>query len=324
MTEFEEPPDKDTKPQCLKPPCYKKIVTTKFYLNDDLWESMPKIGPKSIDTQIKNMLKHLNNDLSFLDNGGYEVVSEKPAIKLSASNVKLKQKYKDRLDSNIVKLFDKSDIFSYGFSFQEAVEELPDRNDVDVRILLIPYSWTFQRNALAEEHCLCQPAGFGCIVLLTIGDPADWSSDWKVFSHEIGHVLGAEKHDDQVYKFSNKLIMWPVVERKADIWSPAARKAINLQDHRCLKEKKNEGGKKIDQLVERWSKLSYKWNKTLEKYHKFRSSYNRGERLIEKDSMENATEKESVENVIEKDSMEYVNEEDPMENDLFALLLGYL
>ena len=68
-----------------------------------------------------------------MDNGGYEVVSEKPPIKLSASDVKLKNRYKDRLDYNISKIFDKSDLFSYGFSFQEAVEELPDRNDVDVR-----------------------------------------------------------------------------------------------------------------------------------------------------------------------------------------------
>jgi len=259
---LEKPPAKETPPQCLKPPCHKKIVKTKIYINDDLWKSMQRLGTKSITKRIEEALINVNRDLSRLDNGGYKVVNENPPTKLSTSDVTMKKKYKDRIDSNTVKIFDKNDIFAQGFSFQEAVEELSNRNDVDVRILLIPYSSRFDRRAVAEEYCVCKPTGFGCVIVLTIRNPADWSVEWKVFTHEIGHTLGA-MHDDEGYEYDNKLIMWPVVGTDANIWSPVARKGINQQDHSCLgvKNKKDSGKKKKSkeemEYIKKWLRNCY-------------------------------------------------------------------
>merc|ERR1712142_250161 len=242
---------------------------------------MKRLGTsRSVNIQIENVLKNVNRDLPRLDNGGYEVVNEDSPTRLSNSDVTMKQRYKDRMDSNIMKMFDKNVILAHGFSFQEAVEELPNRNDIDVRILLIPYSRHFDLNAVGEEYCVCKPTGYGCVIVLTIRNPADWSKEWKVFTHEVAHTLGA-MHDDEEYMYNNKLIMWPEVEMDANIWSPVAKESINQQDHSCLrvknegggseKENKNEGGgskKKIrrDELeyIRRWLRRCYrKYSKRL-------------------------------------------------------------
>ena len=45
----------------------------------------------------------------------------------------MKENYVDRLDRNKTKNFDKTKIEAYTFAFQEAVQELQNRNDVDLR-----------------------------------------------------------------------------------------------------------------------------------------------------------------------------------------------
>ena len=52
---------------------------------------------------------------------------------------------------------------------------------------------------LAEENCVCQEQGYGCVIVLAIQQYNDWSSDAKLYAHEFGHVLGVELHDDHFY-----------------------------------------------------------------------------------------------------------------------------
>ena len=75
----------------------------------------------------------INEDLKLLDNGGFEIHYDQGLAKLSNSDVKMKRKYKDRLDNNRKKIFENSDILAHAFSFQEAVQKMPNRTDVDVR-----------------------------------------------------------------------------------------------------------------------------------------------------------------------------------------------
>merc|ERR1712142_22413 len=234
---LKEPPRRDRAPKCLQPICYLKEIRTKFYVNDDVWETFLKIGYHGIKKQIETTLAIVNKDLSRLDNGGYKLVPDGFPTKLSESDVQLADKYQDRLNNNITKPFDKHSIHSLAFTFQEAVQNLPNRNDVDVRILITKFTSSFTLNAIAEEFCICKPEWFGCIVAWSIRNLTDWSKDASVLTHEIGHTLGQQLHDEEYYRYrdTNKLVMWEVVDEEAHIWSPEARKAINNQDHSCLR-----------------------------------------------------------------------------------------
>ena len=89
---------------------------------------------------------------------------------------------------------------------------------------------------VAEENCLCQTDGFGCISVLSIQHMEDWTKSTSLFTHEIGHGVGAARHDDEYYGgdgFSS-LIMWSVVSQNSHIWSTAARKQIIKTDNTCL------------------------------------------------------------------------------------------
>jgi len=232
----EEPPTKDPTPKCLQPICNLKEIRTKLYVYDDIWETLQKLGNQGFKKQIEKTLASVNKDLARLDNGGYKLVVEGLPTKLSNSDVKLADKYQDRLNDNLTRPFDKHSIYSLAFTFQEAVQNLPNRNDVDVRILILKHSSSFDLNAIAEEFCVCKPAGFGCIVAWSIQDLSDWpDDDVKILTHEIGHTLGQQQHDEEFYTKNNKLIMWGEVEDDAHIWSPQTREAINSQDHSCLK-----------------------------------------------------------------------------------------
>ena len=75
----------------------------------------------------------INEDLHMLDNGGYKIHLDQALAKLSNSDVKMRRKYKDRLDYNREKIFENSNILAYAFGFQEAVQKMENRNDVNVR-----------------------------------------------------------------------------------------------------------------------------------------------------------------------------------------------
>lgn len=249
-----DPPTKDPSPKCLKPPCKMKKIKTKFYVSDDLWNSFQKVGDERIKTMFDNTVKGVNEYLSKLDNGGYKVVVEDPLIQLNNSDVQFKENYVDRLDRNKTKNFDKTKIEAYTFAFQEAVQELQNRNDVDLRILLIQRQSYFHPYAQTEEHCICNPTGFGCITVLSIRSPTNWGTA-ALLTHEIGHALGPYFHDDLYYKqsfTSGDLLLWPAVNPEAHIWSPKVREKINEQDHSCLQLDSDGGSNSVPD-----SKLSY-------------------------------------------------------------------
>jgi hypothetical protein len=75
-----------------------------------------------------------------------------------------------------------------------------------------------------------------CVIILTVVYLNDWSHQSNLFAHEFGHVLGAELHDDNFYKYTpdNEVIMWSEVNTFSHVWSPAARKQIMEHDLGCL------------------------------------------------------------------------------------------
>ena len=83
-------------------------------------------------------------------------------------------------------------------------------------MLLIPEdSLTSAAKAGSEEFCLCdQSWHFGCVIVLGINFSPDWSQDSNLLAHEVGHTLGAGRHDDDLgygeedeYRF----LMWSAV-----------------------------------------------------------------------------------------------------------------
>jgi len=234
------PPDK-TLPVCEDPPCYRKKIRTEIIIDNSLWDSLKYRDPSGdpsqfIILQLENMFEDVNNLLKNLDNGGYMVDFDHNITKLEDSGIRLKDTYVDRLDNNITKKFDKNKIHSHTFAFQEAVQDLPDRFSVDLRILVIPYSGYGPTIGTAEETCICNPNWFGCVAVFAIEFENDWSYHQTIFAHEIGHTIGMDLHDDEFYTYNpgNKLIMWSGIGRQADIWSPEARRRINSQNNSCL------------------------------------------------------------------------------------------
>jgi hypothetical protein len=75
----------------------------------------------------------INKDLAELDNGGYEIHYDQPPAKLNSSDVKVGRKYKDRLDNNRMKFFYSYNILAHALRFQQAVQNMANRKDEDVR-----------------------------------------------------------------------------------------------------------------------------------------------------------------------------------------------
>jgi len=239
-----EPPPGQTEPVCESPPCFLRKIRASIVIEDSLWEDMSsgrnnKGSSQEIVKQLKTVFEGVNKHLSRLDNGGFMVEFDHNVTKLGESGIRLKNTYVDRLNRNISKTFDKNNIFAHTFTFQEAVQELPNRHVVDLRILVIPERGTIQHTVLAtsEETCICNRNWFGCIAVFSIRFKKNWSYHQTIFAHEIGHTLGMDLHDDQFYTANpgDKLLMWSRVGRKAFIWSPEARRRINNQDNSCLR-----------------------------------------------------------------------------------------
>ena len=77
----------------------------------------------------------VNKFLDYLDNGGFKIVLFGSPVPLMDSDVKFGNTYVDRQDDNKTKSFieNKNCVLAWAMSFQEAVESLPERFDVDLR-----------------------------------------------------------------------------------------------------------------------------------------------------------------------------------------------
>merc|ERR1711936_410697 len=190
---------------------------------------------EEINNRLVEMFSGMNNLLKNLDNGGYKVTHDGTFRNISSSDVKLGDVYVDRLDRDREKERNDRRHNSWVFLFQEAVQELED--DPDIRVLMKKRSG-FDSTSSAEEKCICnQDWKFGCIAVLSVASPVDWSLHNALFAHELGHSLGDDDHDDRLYSNevnSNDYIMMSSVYTDATIWSERARKAISGMDHSCL------------------------------------------------------------------------------------------
>ena len=90
---------------------------------------------KFLRGQVSRAFNLANQNLRTLDNGGYKVKFNGTIQRLESSDVKIKKTYVDRLDGNKTKKFDQSNIFSHTFTFQEAVEKMPDRSLFSTEVL---------------------------------------------------------------------------------------------------------------------------------------------------------------------------------------------
>jgi len=223
------PPKTDPEPQCLAPPCRKRKIKTRFYIADEIWNYFEQECHKTmLKRQLSNTVDAINKKLGRLDNGGFAVEYDfYDVVKLSTSDVKIGTTYIDRQDGNKKKrcnMADTTNVLGIIFCFQEAVKPLEQgNNNVDYRVLLVPYNSNAHPKAASEENCFCQTDGFGCVAVFGV---RYWTKDWSewasLFSHEFGHSAGAELHDDEHYLHDRcaDLIMWPFVGDAANIWSP--------------------------------------------------------------------------------------------------------
>ena len=278
-------PTGDPGPTCSQHPCIPSEIKVQVYVSDDLWKKyilhQKKSGQetKSIHSQIQGLFSKSNKDLERLDEGGFKIVQLEKAKPLSKSDVKMAKSFVDRYGGNRIKyLSDHLDqMFAYGLTFQQSVERMSNRGDVNLRILFIDRGYMSYPDpmGLAEEFCICKESGHGCIIVFAIKNIARWDTHVKVLSHDVGHALGVFPHADSYYKVpkkdigdinelyeNSKLLMWPDVYEDAEIWSTWAREQIKSQDNTCLKKVQpnnvKNAVKKILQNVEK----NFKKNKT--------------------------------------------------------------
>ena len=160
-------------------------IRARIVIEDNLWDAMSSAaggGDPSEDIvhQLETVFGGVNKHLKNLDNGGFMVDFDRNVTKLGKSGVKIRKTYVDRRHRNVTKIFDENNIFAHTFTFQEAVQELPDRQAVDIRILVIPERGQRQQVAAAEETCICNPNWFGCVAIFSIRSVNDLSLLFKI------------------------------------------------------------------------------------------------------------------------------------------------
>ena len=87
----------------------------------------------------------------------------------SESDVTLADTYTDRTDRNRTKEANKYRTLSWTFRFQEAVANLPEDRNIDIRVLMSYYRGIVTSSA-AEENCICGNWPFACIAVLTVDE----------------------------------------------------------------------------------------------------------------------------------------------------------
>eukprot|EP00092_Neocalanus_flemingeri_P040716 GFUD01044328.1.p1 GENE.GFUD01044328.1~~GFUD01044328.1.p1 ORF type:complete len:264 (+),score=58.21 GFUD01044328.1:228-1019(+) len=233
-TAQKSPPPEFVGPVCDKPTCTRRVINVKMYIEDSLWDRMAReargnptelIG-KQMDTIFSRVNKHLKN----LDNGGFKVDFARDVVKLNRSEIVLEDTYVDRINSNKTTKVDPTNIFSHTFTFQEAVQKLPDRHSTDLRILFIPEKGPDPTLATSEETCICNPEWFGCIAVFSIRFLDNW-----------GHTrlcLPMRLATPWVWTCmttsSTPATLRAGFSCGAYIWSPEAKRRINNQDNSCL------------------------------------------------------------------------------------------
>ena len=175
-----QPPPNFKKPICMKPPCLKRRIKVKVYVEDTLWKMMSRDGSdptKHIIKKMEKIFEGIDKHLANLDNGGYMIEFDKKVVKLGNSDVVLKETYVDRANRNVTKVFTPNKIWALTFAFQESVALLRDRNAVDLRILMAKKRRKDPSNSigLAEEYCLCNPETFACIATFGIENIRKWA-----------------------------------------------------------------------------------------------------------------------------------------------------
>ena len=86
----------------------------------------------------------------------------------SSSDVKLGDVYVDRLDRDREKERNDRRHNSWVFLFQEAVEELEEDSETEIRVLM-KYISDWRSTASAEEKCLCNKMWpFGSVALISV------------------------------------------------------------------------------------------------------------------------------------------------------------
>jgi len=254
-----EPTPNFTEAICYKDtPCPVRFVRAKIYIEDELYEKVLEFREERnirmnitqmIRQRLDDMFLNINKHLINLDNGGYNAEYDGTFQLINSSELTLGESYIDRNDENKTKKFNKWDVWSWTFAFQQAVEELneDERFSVDVRILLRFYPG-LSSTSTAEENCIGNPSWVhGCIMVFSV-DPWEWFRV-ALFVHEFGHSLGCAKHDDETYEdYDNKLIMSSRVGRNAKIWSPRAKKSIRDQGDKFHTKLRREFPQILSQL----------------------------------------------------------------------------
>ena len=85
--------------------------------------------------------------------------------------MKLGESYIDRLDGDRRKQRDNTEHNSWVFLFQEAVQELEEDPEVDIRVLM-KYTSDSSRSSSSEEKCICNKSWpFACVAVLSVDSP---------------------------------------------------------------------------------------------------------------------------------------------------------
>jgi hypothetical protein len=110
-------------------------VTVQVYINQALWETIegdidPDMSVEDfIVGQLGKLFLKVNGHLRRLNDGGFRAVFNKTLQRLETSDVHeyMTGTYIDRLDGNVTKKFDETNLFSHTFTFQQAVERMEGR-----------------------------------------------------------------------------------------------------------------------------------------------------------------------------------------------------
>ena len=104
----------------------------KVYIDKNLWRRTDEdLDPEddveeAIIDKVDKLLTSTNKHLRKLDEGGFGVKFGNIIHRLENSDVKMRNFYVDRINKNIEKKFNAKDVFGYTFTFQEAVQEMPN------------------------------------------------------------------------------------------------------------------------------------------------------------------------------------------------------